>query len=400
MQQIDALQPQVSDLAPLTEEDYRRRHRRASELMAQDGIGALLLTCTPNQLYYTGINRKPVDRLFASIFPREGEPVHIVPFFEWEHASQLLSYGRDQARRWHEDEDPYAKTQQVIAELGLSHGTIAVDPETPVRHVERLRQASPSTTFISGERLMWRQQMIKDEKEIAVIRRQQSLVEVAAGIAYANLWEGETEAEFDAIAQAAATKLGLNARVIYSASFGANTAVIYGSKFSERLRRGMVIKAGLHGAMLAGYYSDMSRCSVFGPPPSEKFVAAHAAVREAEMACIRAIKPGVECGVIDQVARDVFEARGFGTGFTNFWHRVGHGYNLYGHTPHAYPFLSPGATEVLQENMVVSVEPGLYFPGEWGFNIENLVRVTKTGCEVFGTVQSDIHTPFGFRFES
>jgi Xaa-Pro aminopeptidase len=49
----------------------------------------------------------------------------------------------------------------------------------------------------------------------------------------------------------------------------------------------------------------------------------------------------------------------------------------------------------LEPNMMFSVEPGLYFPGEWGFNIENQVLITETGCEAFGTIQEDVDKPFG-----
>lgn len=100
-------------------------------------------------------------------------------------------------------------------------------------------------------------------------------------------------------------------------------------------------------------------------------------VLEAQQNAINAVKPGVLACDIDKAARSVIQKAGYGK---HFFHSTGHGVGL---DIHELPRINQSSTEILKEGMVFSIEPGIYFQGEFGVRIEDVVVVTKDGCEVF-----------------
>jgi Xaa-Pro aminopeptidase len=110
---------------------------------------------------------------------------------------------------------------------------------------------------------------------------------------------------------------------------------------------------------------------------------AYESVREAQEAAIAAVRPGVTVGEVDAAARKVLRKAGLGRYFT---HSTGHGVGL---EIHEAPRVAAGQTEVLQPGMVITIEPGVYFPGKWGVRIEDMVAVNEGGCEVLTPTSKD-----------
>ncbi len=100
------------------------------------------------------------------------------------------------------------------------------------------------------------------------------------------------------------------------------------------------------------------------------------AVREAQQAATSAVRAGVACGQVDRTARRVLARAGLGRYFT---HSTGHGVGLEIHEP---PRLGKAQKELLQPGMVVTIEPGVYLPGQGGVRIEDMLVVTDRGAEV------------------
>ena len=97
-------------------------------------------------------------------------------------------------------------------------------------------------------------------------------------------------------------------------------------------------------------------------------------VHKAQSAALNAAKPGVPCQAVDAAARKVVDDAGFGPGYLNFTHRVGHGIGMDGHE---WPYLVKGNTQPLQANMTTSDEPGIYLRGEFGVRLEDELILTR-----------------------
>ena len=129
------------------------------------------------------------------------------------------------------------------------------------------------------------------------------------------------------------------------------------------------------GDRVEGYRSDLSRTFLFGEPTS-RMLEVYKVVNEAELAAIDAAKPGEPASVVDTAARAVIEKAGFGDFFT---HRGGHGLGL---SFHELPICAKGSPDILMPGMVLTAEPGIYLPGEFGIRLEDDILITETGAEL------------------
>jgi Xaa-Pro aminopeptidase len=134
------------------------------------------------------------------------------------------------------------------------------------------------------------------------------------------------------------------------------------------------------GAMYGGYCSDLTRTLIVGRA-SAKMKQIYNVVLAAQLAAIKFLRPGVTTSQADRVARDVIDQAGFKD---YFGHGLGHGI---GREIHELPTMrKTGGEEELRPGMIVTVEPGIYLPGEGGVRIEDDVLITHSGCEVLTTL--------------
>ncbi len=137
------------------------------------------------------------------------------------------------------------------------------------------------------------------------------------------------------------------------------------------------------GAQQHGYMSDMTRTLVIGKP-TRRMRQLYAAVLEAQLAAIDAVKPGVLAAEIDRRARITLKRHGLAK---QFIHSTGHGLGLEIHEP---PRLGRTEVRTLMPGMVITIEPGVYLPGEGGIRIEDTVLVTESGCDVLTPTPKDL----------
>ncbi|MFH1511758.1 MAG: aminopeptidase P family protein [Bacillota bacterium] len=139
-----------------------------------------------------------------------------------------------------------------------------------------------------------------------------------------------------------------------------------------RIRRGDMITMDF-GAKVQGYCADMTRTVALGEPGAEMRKVYGVVLRAQEMSQA-AVKAGAACAAVDAVARDYIYAQGYEG---RFGHGLGHSLGI---DIHEEPRLSMLSKDVLEENQLITVEPGVYLPGIGGVRIENTVIVTKDGC--------------------
>jgi Xaa-Pro aminopeptidase len=129
------------------------------------------------------------------------------------------------------------------------------------------------------------------------------------------------------------------------------------------------------GAIYKGYGSDITRMLHMGKPGSE-FIKIYQIVYDAKKYAIEKVKPGISCKKLDGIARNYIRKKGFGKYFK---HSLGHGIGIQNH---GLPIVSYRSNEILEENMVITIEPGIYLPGKFGVRIEDDILVRNDGCEV------------------
>lgn len=163
---------------------------------------------------------------------------------------------------------------------------------------------------------------------------------------------------------------------------GARTSLPHGVPTDKKVQKGDFVTLDF-GCIVDGYCSDMTRTVVVGKATDEQ-KKLYNTVKIAQQKGLDAICQGVKGCDADKAARDYIAAAGYG-GY--FRHSLGHGVGL---LVHELPNLSPRSEIVLTENMVISCEPGIYIPGFGGVRIEDLVRVTRDGCENLSSATKEL----------
>lgn len=129
------------------------------------------------------------------------------------------------------------------------------------------------------------------------------------------------------------------------------------------------------GCIYEGFCSDMTRTFAIGNV-DPKLTEIHEIVKTAQMAGIKAVKPGITIGTIDKICRDYINKKGYGEYFT---HGTGHGLGI---EIHEAPWVIKNESTILVPGMVITVEPGIYIPNLGGVRIEDDILVTKNGYEI------------------
>lgn len=156
-------------------------------------------------------------------------------------------------------------------------------------------------------------------------------------------------------------------------AFGENSAIAHAKPSDRQLKVGDIILIDF-GCKVNGYCSDMTRCFVFGEA-SDKVKDMYDAVLDANKLSIDKARAGMTGAELDKVARDYLNSRGYEGVFT---HSLGHGVGI---DIHESPNLSPRAVgKVLEENAVVTIEPGVYIEGLGGIRIEDMIVIKEDGC--------------------
>ncbi len=163
---------------------------------------------------------------------------------------------------------------------------------------------------------------------------------------------------------------------------GVRGAMPHGRASDKIIQSGELVTIDF-GALKDGYHSDETVTVACGEPES-RAREIHSIVRTAHDLAICAVRPGIGCKELDEVARSYIREKGYGD---YFGHGLGHGIGL---EVHEMPTLSPRSVTELEEGMVVTIEPGIYLPGFGGVRIEDTVVVTGDGCRVLTSADKQL----------
>lgn len=350
--------------------NFHARQQKLRQHLAASRFDALLLSHLPNIRYLCGFSGSAgfllVEEAGSVFFTDvrydtqahdevQGAKVVIARKSPLEAVTDLLGKRRRRGKGWN---------------LGIEseHFTVA--------EKSRLSSLKPSSvTLKDAPPIIERARMIKDGDEIERIRAAVGLggklFDRAVEVMRPGIREVEVAAEMELTARRGGAEEMSFPTIIAS---GARSALPHGRASEKPITSGAFVVCDF-GVILSGYCSDQTR-TVWVGGVSMDARPAYEAVLEAQQAAINAVRPGITVGEVDSAARKVLQKAGLGRYFT---HSTGHGVGL---EIHEIPRVAQGQPEVLQPGMVITIEPGVYFPGKWGIRIEDMVVVTDGGCEV------------------
>ncbi|MBF6331386.1 M24 family metallopeptidase [Nocardia transvalensis] len=352
-------------------EVYGKRLERAAELTRAAHLDALLITPGPDLRYLIGSRAQSFERLTCLVIPASGQtPSVVIPKLEL--ASLEDSAAGElglQVLDWVDGLDPYRMVKSALN----AGARVAVDDAMPALHLLPIA-AALNALPVSATPVLRQLRMRKDASEVDALRRAGAAIDRVHARVGEWLRPGRTEAEVAADIAAAIVEEGHTAAAFVIVGSGPNGADPHHAVSDRRIEAGDVVVVDIGGPVAPGYFSDSTRTYVLGEPSAD-IAARFAELERAQAAAVAAVRPGVTAESVDAAARNVLEQAGFGDAFI---HRTGHGIGL---SVHEEPYIVSGNDIVLESGMAFSIEPGIYFRGEWGARIEDIVVVTEDGCE-------------------
>lgn len=352
-------------------------NERLQKLMAwlkKENIDAAFITSPDNVFYLSGFRSEPHERLLGLAVFHEAEPFLICPSMETGDAKN--SGWNQEIIGYSDTERPWDMVEERV-KARLDHVRVwAVEKEhLNVERYEELMHRFSGTSFKAAEAILHELRMIKDSKEISLLRKACELADFAVMTGVNEIAEGKTELDIISAIEYEVKKKGVTGMSFDTMVLtGTNAASPHGTPGQTKIKKGDLVLFDL-GVIYEGYCSDITRTVAFGDisPEQEKI---YNTVLLAEETALKAVKPGVLAKDLDFAARNIIQKAGYGDYFP---HRLGHGLGI---SVHEYPSMTGTNELAVKSGMVFTIEPGIYVPGVAGVRIEDDLLVTDTGVEV------------------
>lgn len=232
----------------------------------------------------------------------------------------------------------------------------------------------PSAGIVDSMRI------IKDKREISSIKKAAIVNSKALSDLIPEIKIGVSEIELSTCLESSMRKHG-SERIAFDTivASGVRSALPHGVASKKKINKGNLITIDF-GSVVNGYHGDTTRVFSCGEP-SKKARKIYDIVLRAQKAAIEKVAPGVRCGEVDAEARNIIQKEGYRE---YFGHGTGHGLGLF---IHEGPRIAPKQDTILKQNMVLTIEPGIYIHGWGGVRIEDMILVTEKSKEI---ITSDI----------
>ena len=366
---------------------YAQRLAAAARATAEAGLAGLVITPGYDLRYLVGSRAQTFERLTALVVPAAGDPTMIVPRLELaamkESAVGELGIA---LRDWVDGDDPYALVAAALGGSSVAEKSaplavagqsaplaVAVTDSMPALHLLPMAETLGVVPVLATD-VLRTLRMIKDAAEVEALRKAGEAIDRVHARVPEFLVPGRTEADVAADIAEAIVAEGHSEVAFIIVGSGPHGADPHHECSDRELRSGDMVVVDIGGPYEPGYNSDSTRTYSIGEPGPD-IARRYAVLQRAQRAAVDAVRPGVTAEQIDAAARDVLAAEGMAEAFV---HRTGHGIGL---SVHEEPYIVAGNRLELQEGMAFSVEPGIYFPGEWGARIEDIVIVTADGAQ-------------------
>jgi Xaa-Pro aminopeptidase len=275
----------------------------------------------------------------------------------------------------------WALIAQRLKALGLRRVGFESQHLTFDQHQRLSGAMSPEQTSVATAGLVEDLRIVKEAEEVELLRVVASIAGRAFDRVRPAIRPGLRERDVAFLLEQTFRELGADGPAFETiVAAGERGALPHGRASDRVIESGDMVVVDF-GAAAAGYHSDTTRTIVVGEPTPEQARVIEA-VRQAQLASIALMKPGVTADEVDRRAREVLagEQHAFG-------HGLGHGIGL---QVHERPYLSATDHTALRPGMVITNEPGIYIPGWGGVRLEEMVLITEGGPEVLTSASWEI----------
>jgi Xaa-Pro aminopeptidase len=339
--------------------------------MKAEGIHALLVTKRENVRYLTGFTGSA-----GSVLVAPGRTYLITDF------RYKLQAGRETARiSVHIQKKDFPAALRETAARASAETIWFDESSLTVEAVRKLRKQG--LTLKGHSDLVGELRQRKDEQELKWIREAVRRAEESFRELKKYIRPGARERDLALTLEFLMREKGARKAAFDSIiASGKNGAMPHASVTNKRIKQGELVTFDF-GAEAEGYFSDITRTYCIGRPTARQREI-HALVQAAQSAGIKSVRPGMTCKAVDAAARETIKKAGHGD---HFGHGTGHGIGL---MVHEGPSVSPLSRDRVAQDMVFTVEPGVYIPDWGGVRIEDMVLSTKSGAKVLTALPREV----------
>lgn len=339
--------------------------RQFSEVLKEAKVDVLLVTNLVNIRYLTGFTG---SNALLAVFPD-----HFVFWTDPRYTLQAANL------------KPKISTKPLLvsAQAYLEKRQVRVAFEREHLRFDQYEALSKKLTLSPVTGLVERLRAVKSPEEIEKIRQAVLTNSAAFERALLAVKPGMRESDLAGLIDYRMRRLGAEGPAFETiVAAGEHSAFPHARPGNLKLTANQLVLVDM-GAKQDGYTSDMSRMFHMGAPPAQ-VRKLYAAVLEAQLAAVDAVRPGVPAAKIDKAARLVLKKHGLADKFV---HSTGHGLGL---EIHEDPRIGKKGKTRMEAGMVITIEPGIYLEGWGGIRIEDTVVVTPSGCEVLTPTPKDL----------
>ncbi|WP_249030511.1 M24 family metallopeptidase [Tannockella kyphosi] len=350
------------------------RVEKVTRIMNSEGVDACLISDMYAIDYLLGYKNHPGERLYVLLIKKDGSlTLFLNKMF-------FVDQPIDASLVWYSDnEDKTALLASYLEDVLV----LGVDKSWPARFLLPLQKQCSKIEFVDGSIFIDCVRMVKDIDEQVVMQEASKINDQAMHHAISLCAKDYNEKQVSSELLSFYTEKGAS-EFSFSpiVAFGKNAANPHHVTDESLPQVGDSIILDI-GCVFMDYCSDMTR-TVFYKEVSEEARVVYETVKQANLAAIAMIKPGVKLCDIDKAARDVIEEAGYGKYFT---HRLGH---FIGRECHEFGDVASTFDIEVVPGMIFSIEPGIYLQDNLGVRIEDLVMVTPDGCIVLNEYPKDL----------
>lgn len=351
---------------------FAGRRRKLQQELKDTGVEAVIIDSPSNLYYYTGFTGG--EAMFVMLLT--GQDACLVT--DSRYYEQVEKECPDLSLVRLSDKGYGETLKELFHKMGIGEGhepaAAAIEGTMELTRYLKLCETCRDMKFQVCSDQINKSRMVKEEVELEKIRQAEAIGDAAFSHVLGYIKPGVAETDIALELEFFMKRQGASALSFDTiVASGANSSMPHAQVTDKKIASGEFVTMDF-GCVYQGYCSDMTRTVAVGTPTAE-MKKVYQIVSDANLRAMEQVKEGMICRDIDSLARDYIREQGYGD---YFGHGLGHGVGL---DIHEEPRFSQKCNVEAKENMVITIEPGIYLPGRFGVRIEDLVVVKKAGFD-------------------